>query len=183
MLQGIVALPLWNFGSTDCPNQVRTKPLQPFPSYFASQHGCTNVHLPSLLFALHAKKAFNRIHWRSCGYFKHMWIHGPYQIFHSGTLFSSMSPLIFAVMKELLSELVRMAPEIKGTVSGHEEHKIKSYMVILAVTDPLNSFYHVWILPTDFGKIYCNRVNNFWVLYLHLEWTSHLLLGNFINQS
>lgn len=72
-----------------------------------------------------------------------------------------LSPLIFALLIELLAESIGACSAIKGLTIGQEEHTIRLYAdyILLALTDPLSSIPALQHILKEFGSISLYKVN------------------------
>lgn len=149
-------------------------------------HSAEKSKRPSLLLMLDAEKAFDRVHW---GYLNKVLekfnITGPIQkaiealysspsayVYTEG-MFSKnfritngtrqgcpLSPLIFALVMELLAENIKSHPMIQGISSRNQQRKISLFAdVILTLSDPYLSLSAAHDTLLQFNKIAYYKVN------------------------
>lgn len=146
-----------------------------------------NDKTPSLLLALDAEKAFDRMHWEyisqtltKFGFqgFIHsaimaLYTHPTANIFSTGMLSRNfsltngtrqgcpLSPLIFSLAIEPLAEYIRSSPEIKGITIGQDVHKLGLFAddIILTLTKPDISLPSVITALDKFKEVSYYNIN------------------------
>lgn len=166
-----------------------------------------NSGVPSLLLALDAEKAFDRVYWgylsatlmkfRFTG-FIHLAIMSLYtkpsaKVFTSGNLSKSfdlsigtrqgcpLSPIIFSLEIEPLAELIRSNESITGIKVGNIEHKLGLFTDdILSLSNLETSLTNVQNILESLGKISYYKINSnkCHVLPMNISQKSYMILKN-----
>lgn len=138
---------------------------------------------PAIVLSLNAEKAFDRIYWGFV--FKNVTKFGfrgniispismlskPFCINNGTRQGCLLSPVIFAMVMEPLTETIRTNPQIKGVKLANTQHKINVFADddILILTDVDPSLTHTSEALNLFSKVSFYRVYSFKSLILNLS--------------